>query len=78
LRVLALTAVITAAAALAACRPDHPPQSAGVLDATAQDTQPMSAAAQSDSRSVAELPPVGAPANLDANGPPLDILKPPL
>lgn len=83
MRAFAVAAVIAAAAALVACRSDHPPQSASVPEpAAAQDTQPVPSAGQTvatPAPGTAQLPLIhaSAPANLNANGPPLNILKPP-
>jgi hypothetical protein len=79
MRVLTLTGVIIASASLAACQASSPPRSAGSAEAAiAQDAQPAPSA-PSVAPTVAELPPAntGAPAAVDANGPPLNILKAP-
>jgi hypothetical protein len=80
MRAFVLTVILAAAVALAACAPVHSPQSARAPSpAIAQDFQPaVEAAPPVQPQSIAELPPApAAPANLDANGPPLNILKPP-
>jgi hypothetical protein len=72
MRAFALTAVITAAVGLAACRAVYPPPHSASAPAPArpalQALQPGAPSVASPP-TVAELPP--------ANGPPLNILKPP-
>ena len=72
MRAFALAAVITVAVGLAACRADYlPPHSASVpapARPALQELQPGAPSVASPP-TVAELPP--------ANGPPLNILKPP-
>jgi hypothetical protein len=79
MRFLALTGLMMASIALFACQASSPPQSASVPEpAFVQKVQPAPSAAES-APSVAELPPAftDAPSSSDANGPPLNILKPP-
>jgi hypothetical protein len=82
MRTLALAGIIIASAALVACQADNPPRSAVIPDpAIVQDAQsaPSAPTVAMATPSVAELPPgnAAALAPLDANGPPLNILKPP-
>jgi hypothetical protein len=72
MRLLALTGLMMASTALFACQASNPPQAASVpAPAIVQDAQPTPV--------VAEFPPanIDVSASAGANGPPLNILKPP-
>jgi hypothetical protein len=82
MRALTLIGIVVATGALVACQAKNPPRSAGIpAPAIVQDAQSAPSAGPGVAMgvpSVAELSPsAGSPASLNANGPPLNILKPP-
>jgi hypothetical protein len=86
MRVLILTGILMASAALIGCQAGPPPSASTRQPAVTQDPQPAPAGRQAEATppAIAELPPIStdAPGNLDtggrdANGPPVNLLQPP-
>ena len=83
MRVLILTGIMMASAALIGCQAGPPPSASARHPAVSEDAQPLPTAGQAEATppGIAELPPgsTDAPANVgrDANGPPVNLLQPP-